>query len=170
LTFNRVTHNSGVMVTAKSQLSSIEYRITQNSEPAYSPMSVGDRPMALKARMPTAVPPSSGHCVACTTAMAAARRSSPRCRRTRMPSVTTMALSTSMPSAMISAPKEMRCIAMPSSCIAMSVPATVKTSTTPTMSALCTPMNSTSTPTTMTTAAIRLDTKPFTAARTESDW
>jgi hypothetical protein len=31
-------------------------------------------------------------------------------------------------------------------------------------------MNTTSTPTTMTTAATRFQTKPSTAARTESDW
>ncbi len=97
-------------------------------------MSVGDRPIALKARMPTTVPPSSGHTVARTTAPAAGATASPFCSRTRMPSVTTIALSTSMPSAMISAPSEMRCIAMPSIHIAISVPATVSTSTAPMIS------------------------------------
>jgi hypothetical protein len=133
-------------------------------------MSVGDNPMALKARMPTAVPPSSGHLVASTTATAACSGSSPFCSRTRMPSATTMALSTSMPRAMISAPREMRCMAMPSRFIAISVPATVKSSTAPTITPLRRPMNSTSTTTTITTAATRLATKPSTASRTESDW
>ncbi len=87
-----------------------------------------------------------------------------------MPSVTTMALSTSMPSAMISAPSEMRCIAMPAPYIAISVPATVSTSTAPMISPLRRPMKSSSTTTTMATAPARLATKLSTAARTESDW
>ncbi len=87
-----------------------------------------------------------------------------------MPSVTTIALSTSMPSAMISAPSEMRCMAMPSIHIAISVPATVSTSTAPMISPLRRPMKSSSTTTTIATAATRLSTKPATAARTESDW
>jgi hypothetical protein len=126
--------------------------------------------MALKARMPTAVPPSRGHWVACTTSTAARVRSSPFCSRTRIPSVTTMALSTSIPSAMISAPSEMRCMAIPSRCIAISVPATVSSRMAPTMRPLRRPMKSTSTRTTITTAATRLATKPSTAVRTASDW
>ena len=165
-----MTQNKGVSVTANSHDSSIEYRMTQNSEPAYSPMSVGDRPIALKARMPTAVPPSSGHIVARTTALAAVSAGSPFCIRTRMPSVTTMALSTSMPSAMMSAPSEMRCIAMPACHIAISVPATVSTSTMPMIRPLRSPMKISRTTTTMATAPARLATKLSTAARTESDW
>ena len=87
-----------------------------------------------------------------------------------MPSVTTMALSTSMPSAMINAPREMRCIAMPSRYIAISVPATVSSRMLPTMRPLRRPMKITSTMTTMTRAATRFATKPSTANRTESDW
>ena len=50
----------------------------------------------------------------------------PRWRPTRMPSTTTMALSTSMPRAITRAPREMRCSSMPSRRIKIKLPSTVR--------------------------------------------
>ena len=144
--------------------------MTQNKEPAYSPISVGDKPIALKARMPTTVPPSKGNCVPLTTAIAALWACSPFCMRTKMPSVTTMALSTSIPRAMIKAPSDTRCMAISSIYMAIKVPATVSNNTSPTITPLRQPINRISTSTTIATAAAKFSTKPSTASRTESDW
>ena len=156
-------------MTANNQLNSIEYKITQKSEPAYSPISLGDKPIALNARMPTRVPPNNGQSVALTTSLMACSRGSPCCSLTNTPSVTTMALSTSIPSAMMSAPSDMRCIAISSINIIISVPATVSSKTKPIIKPERSPIKNSSTKNTITTAAMRLSTKLSTEAFTDSD-
>ena len=110
---SRRVQYQGVSQTATSQLNESEMATVQNSEFVYSPVLSGENPIAEKARKPTTVPPRSGHIVLRTTAIAAEAGSSPRCTRTRVPSTTTMALSTSIPRAMMSAPREMRCMSRP---------------------------------------------------------
>ncbi|CRZ46130.1 Uncharacterised protein [Vibrio cholerae] len=69
----------------------------------------------------------------------------------------------------MSAPSEIRCMAMSSISITHKVPATVSNRTKPMMTPERTPINSKSTTNTMATAAIRLSIKLATEARTESD-
>ena len=72
-----------------------------------------ESPIAAKAVMAMAVAPSSGSWACAVTSRAASSLSCPARIRTIIPSVMTIALSTSMPSAMISAPSEIRCSGMP---------------------------------------------------------
>ena len=65
--------------------------------------------MGAKAVIAMMVAPSKGHFVCLTTELAACNLVMPRCKPMSMPSVTTMALSTSIPSAMMSPPREIRC-------------------------------------------------------------
>ena len=92
----------------------------------YSPVLSWLVPMAAKARMAMAVAPARGIAVCLTTAMAASLACSPRCMRIRMPSTTTMALSTSMPRAMIRAPREIRSRTTPFAARMMKLPAMVR--------------------------------------------
>ena len=83
-----------------------------------------------------------------------------------MPSQTTTALSTSMPMAMISAPREIRSSSMPASHITSSVPSTVRNSTAPMITPARRPMAMHSTPTTMATERNTLRAKLFTDSST----
>ena len=76
--------------------------------------------------------------------------------RVIMPSVTTMALSTSMPIAIIMAPSEMRCSSMPAAAITPMVPVTVSNSTAPTITPARHPMNKHSAAMTVVMEAVRL--------------
>ena len=125
--------------------------------------------MAANARMAITVAPSRGIAVCLTTSMAACLASSPFCRRTSTPSTTTMALSTSMPRAMIRAPSEMRSRATPMGARKMKLPAMVNSNTKPISRPLRSPMNNSSTTMTMATACIRLTRKPRMAVLTASD-
>ncbi len=156
-----VTQKSGVMVTAVNQLIISEIRITENSERQYSPVLSGDRPIAPKAATATTVAPSSGIAVCPTTSFAAVSPSVPCSIFTRIPSVTTIALSTSMPSAMTSAPSEMRSRMIPCICMMMNVPMIVTSRIEPMIVALRRPMNSISTTITIATASARLIRKPL---------
>ena len=84
--------------------------ITQNRELQYSPVRSSDSPMAAKATTAMAVAPNSGHWFCAITSRITSSLSSPDSMRTLNPSVTTIALSVSMHSAMMSAPREMRSI------------------------------------------------------------
>ena len=66
-----------------------------------------------------------------------------------MPSATTMALSTIMPSAMTSAPRDMRCRSMPNIAIRMKVPRIVTISAVPMITPMRQPMARVSTTSTM---------------------
>ena len=101
------------------------------------------------------VAPSSGVAVWPTTSRAASIPDMPPCIRIRMPSVTTMALSTSIPRAMISAPSEMRSRMTSCVCMMMNEPMIVRASTNPMIKPERSPMNMRSTTITMATAVIR---------------
>jgi len=116
-----------------------------------------------------AVPPSSGMAVLPTTSMAACRGLTPLPMLMSMPSTTTMALSTSMPRAMIRAPREMRSRTTPCIFRKMKLPQIVKSRMNPISSPLRSPMNNRSTTITMTMASARLITKPLMAVVTASD-
>ncbi len=158
------------MVMAVSQLRNSEYISTQNSDPANSPVESGDRPMGAKASTAMKVAPSNGHMVCLTIALAASSLVWPRCRPIKMPSVMTIALSTSMPRAMISAPSEMRWSSMSFCSIRMNVPLQVRNSTIPISTPLLMPMKNNSTTMTMATAAIRFFRKLATEISTSLGW
>ena len=99
---------------------------------------------------------NSGKRVVVTAAMADSRGLSPCLMRVIMPSVTTMALSTSMPIAIIMAPSEMRCSSMPAAAITPIVPVTVSNSTAPTITPARHPMNKHSAAMTVVMEAVRL--------------
>ena len=117
-----------------------------------------------------AVAPNSGKAVCPITSLAASRGSFPTCMRTRIPSVTTIALSTSMPRAMIRPPKEIRSRMIPFIPMMMKDPMIVVTSTPPMISPLRRPMKMRRTTITMATASIRLRIKPLIEATTACDW
>ncbi|MNQ87527.1 hypothetical protein D3C85_1027530 [compost metagenome] len=164
-----MTQSSGVTVTAVTQLSSNETVTTWNSERQNSPVASFEVPIAAKARIAIRVAPSSGQADCLTTVEAARSALSPFCMRMSTPSTTTMALSTSMPSAMINAPSEIRSSATPIGSRNRKEPAMVNSSTKPISSPLRRPMNSSRTATTMATASSRLSTKPEMAVVTASD-
>ena len=78
----------------------------------------------------------------------------------------TMALSTSMPMAMISAPSDTRCMVMPNTFISSSVPSTVNSSEPPATTPPRQPMARHSTRMTMAMELARLMMKPLTASST----
>ncbi len=106
--------------------------------------------------MPITVAPRSGHCVFLTASSAASSRRFPRCTPVSIPSVTTIALSTSMPIAMMSAPSEIRSISRPNWFMKKIVPSTVRNSTDPTVRPARHPIDTIRTITTMATDSARL--------------
>ena len=99
-----------------------------------------DVPMAAKARMATDVAPRRGQAVWETVSIAASRRFMPALTRTRMPSVTTMALSTSIPRARIRAPREMFWRVMSMAPMKMKVPKMVRSRAAPMSAPLDSPV------------------------------
>ena len=126
--------------------------------------------MAAKARMATTVAPSSGHAVCDTTSDAACLGSVPRCILISIPSTTTMALSTNIPSAMMSAPSETRSSARPFVPMRTNVPAMVSNRMNPMSKPLRSPMKINNTTMTIATAWMRLTMNPLMAAVTSRDW
>ena len=116
--------------------------------------------------MPMTVAPSRGIWVLAAASSAAALLSRPRRIEICIPSATTMALSTSMPIAMISAPSEIRSISIENSAMKNSVPTTVSRSVDPTTTAARQPMKIPSTTTTMETDMARFTRKALEASST----
>ena len=141
-----------MVVTAVIQLSPSEMNTTWKSDRQYSPVPSSERPIAPNAMIATAVAPRSG--IACwpTTSRAASSAFCPSWILTSMPSTTTIALSTSMPNAMISAPREMRSSATFQGPMKIKVPLMVRTRTKPMIMLLRSPMKIRSTPITIATA------------------
>ena len=104
-----------------------------------------------------------------TTSEAALMRSIPFSIRTCIPSTTTIALSTSIPRAMISAPREIRSRITPCSCMKTKVPKIVRKRIPPMIAPLRIPMKIIRTTNTIATASSRLTMKPPIAAVTASD-
>ncbi len=153
---------NGMRVSAVTQLSSKEISSTQNKLPANSPVASDDKPIGAKAIMPITVAPSSGHWFCLTTLTAASTLLMPRRIPTIIPSAMTIALSTSMPSAIINAPRETRCRLISPRRIKMKVPSTVNNSTVPISKPLRKPMVSSNAIITMATASTRFSRKSLT--------
>ena len=118
----------------------------------------------------TTVAPKSGMAAFEAASIAAFLRSMPCCTRTMMPSATTMALSTIMPMAIISAPSDTRCKSIPPMVITMKVPKMGKMSPVmPMIMPTRSPMDNASTTSTMATASIRLIIKSLMESATRSD-
>ncbi len=116
------------------------------------------------------VAPSRGQAVRLAVRVRATCRSVPRYISPMMPSITTMALSTSIPMATMKAPREMRCRVPPVASSTGKVARTVRASAAPMMSPLLRPMAAISTSTTMPTEAARLPMNPPMASPTLSGW
>ena len=157
------------MVTAVNQLNMSEIKITINRERQYSPVLSSDVPMAAKPATATTVAPNNGMAVWPTMSLAAFMASMPCCMRIRMPSVTTMALSTSIPRAITSAPNEMRSRVMLPIFIKINVPKMVTAKIAPMIRPLRKPMETNSTSTTIAMEASRFCLKPSMAKVTAWD-
>ena len=155
---------------ASTQESSSEIAITAKSEKRNSPVASGLSPIPAKAMMPMTVAPKSGICVLLAASVAASRELLPCCMEICIPSATTMALSTSIPIAMINAPSEIRSISIAPSAMKKSVPTTVSNRVEPTTTAARQPMKTASTATTMATDMARFSKKAFDASSTTACW
>ena len=149
----------GVTVTARTQLVSSEMAITAKSENRNSPVASGDSPIPENAMIPITVAPSKGIDVALSVSAAASSALFPRAMPITIPSVMTMALSTSIPIAMIRAPRLIRSICIPNTDMKNSVEKTVSPRVEPTTRPARQPMVSISAPTTIATDCPRLTRK-----------
>ena len=116
--------------------------------------------------MPMTVAPSSGMLVALSVSAAASSGVWPRAMPITMPSAMTMALSTSIPMAMISAPRLIRSISIPRTAMKKTVASTVRPRVAPTTRPARQPIVSISAPTTITTDCKRPTRKLDTASST----
>ena len=96
-----------------------------------------------------------GKRVVATAAMADSRGLRPCLIRVIIPSVTTIALSTSIPIAIIIAPSEIRCSSIPVAAITPMVPVTVSNNTAPTITPARQPINRHSAAMTVVMEAVR---------------
>ena len=157
-------------VIAATQLIAREMKMTQKRELQYSPVLSSDKPIAAKAITAMAVAPKSGHWHWDTTSRITEILSSPLSMRTFIPSVMTIALSVSMQSAMIKAPREMRSSRMSLKYITWIVARIVSSRTTPIIIPARSPIAKRSTTNTMLTALTRLKAKALVAMVTASGW
>ena len=114
--------------------------MTAKRENRNSPEASGDSPMPAKAMAPMMVAPKGGTCVLRAASCAASAAGRPLRISTCMPSALTMALSTTLPMAMIRAPRRMRSTLMPKSTVKKKGKTTVSASVTPTTTAARAPM------------------------------
>ena len=156
-------------MTDETQLRLSAIRMTQKSELVYSPVLSSESPMAAKAMTPMAVAPNSGPWFCATTSRTTSSLSRPASMPTLIPSMTMIALSVSMQSAMIRAPREIRSISRsPRMNMTAKVPMIVRNSTMPMISPVLRPMATNSTTKTMVTALPRLNMNSLVACETAS--
>src|SRR5215469_14210335 len=103
------TPSNGAKMTATNQESSNAYVTTAKIENVYSPAELLAKPIGMKPAAVTNEPVSIGSASVLYANVAAASLLSPAARRDVITSTVVIASSTSSPSAMISAPSEMRC-------------------------------------------------------------
>ena len=120
--------------------------------------------------MAITVAASSGRAVEEQALRMATRLRMPRCMATSAESETTMALSTSMPMAMMIAASDMRCRAIPSTCMTISVAKIEKISPLPISRPLRRPMKKSRMATTVSTEITRFQTKPRLATSDSWPW
>ena len=153
-----------------NQLSISEISSTVNKVPQYSPVESSDNPIGANAVTAITVAPNSGHLVCVTMSVAACSLVRPFWVPISIPSTTTMALSTSIPSAMTKAPSEIRCKSMAKYFIKMKVPNTVNNKIKPISKPERKPIKKRSTTITIPTACAKLITKPLTDLFTSFGW
>ena len=134
--------NSGVCVRASTQLNSSERASTTNSGLTISATDEGARYSGRNENMAISVAPSRLHRGALAPSTTAVRRAAPRSMACCALSVTTMALSTSMPIAMMKPASEVRFSPSPRNCIRSSVPPIEKSSELPISTPARKPMTS----------------------------
>src|ERR1700712_546664 len=164
------TPSSGVNNTATTQETSSDTAITTNSVNVNSPAELALRPTGMKPATVTNVPVNMGNAVVVYTAVAALVRVSPASSLATIISTAIMASSTNRPSAMISAPREMRCIEMPRYCITLKVIASTIGIASATTKPARRPKLTKLTASTITTASNSARTKPDTASSTTAGW
>ena len=121
----------------------------------YSPVASSESPIDAKAKIATIVAASKGNAVCFITFEAASLGSIPLLSRTKIPSTTTIALSTSIPRAIINAPKETRSSITPKEFIKIKVARIVTKRTLPMIKPLRNPIKTNNTKTTIATASIK---------------
>lgn len=145
---------------ARIQLSSNDTAITMNRDDRISPVMCGERYTGKNVSTAINVAPNSGMAVVPTADSMAGRLRMPRCMFTNAASYTTIALSTSIPMAIIMAASDIRCRAIPVAHMYINVPKIEKISPLPISMPFFIPMNRSSTPATVITDIIRFSTKP----------
>src|SRR5215472_13512087 len=103
------TPSNGAKITATNHESTSAYETTAKIEKVYSPAELLAKPIGIKPAAVTNEPVSIGSASVLYANVAAASLLSPAASREVITSTVVIASSTSSPSAMISAPSEMRC-------------------------------------------------------------
>ena len=155
---------------ARIQLSSNDTAITMNRDDRISPVMCGERYTGKNVSTAINVAPNSGMAVVPTADSMAGRLRMPRCMFTNAASYTTIALSTSIPMAIIMAASDIRCRAISVAHMYINVPKIEKTSPLPISMPFFIPMNRSSTPATVITDIIRFSTKPSLASADSCPW
>jgi len=159
-----------VKVTATIQETISAVATTQKMPPAYSPTAERAKPIGTKPTAVASVPQNMGAAVTVQAWAAAFATSQPSSSFTSMDSIAMIASSTRSPSAMISAPSEMRSSAMPSASITMKVRPSVAGTAMPTISPARSPMARMLTPITTASAIRNLPSKRPTARVIACAW
>ena len=158
----------GTYARARIQLNHKDTARTINKSRTYSPVVSGDKNIGKKVRIPIVVAPSKGQAVFFVIFTKAAGLGIPFFRSTRIPSVITIALSTSIPIATINEASETRgnvpCIMYSKS----NEPNTTITRPAPMIYPLRNPMKSMTTKITITTDSIRFTMKTLIALFTRA--
>ena len=162
-------HSNGVTVIAVTQERPSDINTTWNKERQNSPVESSEVPIAANASTATAVAPSRGMADCWATSIVASLACMPCFILMSVPSTTTMALSTSMPRAMISAPSDIRCNEISHGSMKINVAETVSTNTKPIIKPARRPIANNNTMITIATAWYRLMRKLSIAMVTERD-
>ena len=164
------TQKAGVMNSDRNQEASSTMVTTCASERVNSPAPPSANAIGTKNRMVVSDEVSSGIARVRPDSIAAAIRSAPDSRRTRMSSAMTMPLSTSMPSAMISAAIDTRCSSTSNARMTMIASSIVTGTKAPTISPVRTPRNNMTTASTMPSVCSRLLVAPAIVDAINSGW
>ena len=144
-------------------------RTTANSEKQYSPALEAAKPTGINPAIITRVPVSMGKAVVLKAYVAAFLRVSPASSLATIASTVIIASSTRSPSAIMSAPREMRCKPIPASIMPTNVIASTRGIAAATTSPARIPSEIKETARTIRTASISTRTKPLTASLTTTD-
>jgi len=159
-----------VKITATNHDATSAIATTQKMPPAYSPTPELAKPIGRKPTAVTSVPVSIGNAVDSQAKDAAFTRSQPCSIFTTIISTAMMASSTSSPSAMISAPRVMRCRSMPIAFMTMKTIASTSGTDSATTTPVRQPRARKETNSTMASASTKERTNSPTACSTTFGW